>query len=397
MPKLPQVIECQELWQRHRLGLLRLAIGLMILVSVFWLGYEFWRLLWAADGAIDLLQRYREVNVFFDGKPVYFAMRSTAMYPPASYVLFWPMLGWLSATAARWFWAVTMVAALVWLVRLAVQESLADTSLERIFVALMPVSMYATGATIGNGQLLVFLLPLMITGVILLRESSTLLRDLMIAALMLLCLVKPSAMAPFFWIVLFVPGTMRPALLVVLAYILLTIIAAWVQQQEPLSLMGTWYERATGGVKFGNSKGGYANTSDWLNILDIHMSPQVSFSILVALGAWVCRFRKIDIWLLMGVVAMTARFWTYHAWYDDMLFLLPMITLFRIAKQKQTTAGRKLLAGCACALMMCTLLAPGGLYLFSEPWDTLYVYGQVSVWLFVLAFLLEHTWREARK
>jgi hypothetical protein len=42
----------------------------------------------------------------------------------------------------------------------------------------------------------------------------------------------------------------------------------------------------------------------------------------------------VILWLLLGVTALVARFWTYHRWYDDLLILLPMIALFRIAQQR---------------------------------------------------------------
>ena len=43
---------------------------------------------------------------------------------------------------------------------------------EQAFVALLPCSMYATGATFGNGQLVVLLLPLLIGSLLLLDRTE---------------------------------------------------------------------------------------------------------------------------------------------------------------------------------------------------------------------------------
>jgi hypothetical protein len=213
-------------WAVRGTILLRLAVALMAVVAIVWLGYEFWRLLWQSTpiwqssftGAFDLRLRHSEVHQWFAGQSVYTKM--TAAYPPASYLMLWPLLGWLGPTSAGWLWAATTVGALGWLAHLIVQESGATTPLERAFVALIPLSMYATGATIGNGQLIVHLLPLLVAGLLLLRrERCGWCKDLMAAALLLVTLVKPSISVPFFWIVLFVPGRPRPALLIMLGYV----------------------------------------------------------------------------------------------------------------------------------------------------------------------------------
>jgi len=100
--------------------LLRAAIGLMAIAALFWLGYQFWRLLGdpSPRGAIDLKQRYEEVQLWFSGKPVY-GIPEMGTYPPATYTLLWPFLGWLTITQARWLWAATTILALGWFIRIA--------------------------------------------------------------------------------------------------------------------------------------------------------------------------------------------------------------------------------------------------------------------------------------
>jgi len=90
----------------------------------------------------------------------------------------------------------------------------------------------------------------------------------------------------------------------------------------------------------------------------------------------------------MGVTAYVARFWTYHRWYDDALILLPMVTLFRIAKRGPSGHVDDVIAGTLLGVTLLLMLAPGGLFLLPAPWNTVYVWGQVIVWIVTLVFLL---------
>lgn len=379
-------------WARHATIILRFAVPLMAVAALVWLGYESWRLLWQTGywGAIDLRIFHKWVNSWFAGVPV-----KSALYPPATYAILWPLLGWLAFAPARWFWAVTTVAALGWLAYLVVQQSLADTPSERAAAVLMPLSMYATGAAIGNGQLIVHILPLLVAGLVLLdRQQRGWRLDLLAAALVLITFVKPSISVPFFWIVLFIPNSLRPALLVALGYVALTLFAASFQEPDLMTLLRDWLAHSSAvAVKEGH--GNVSNLHIWLGTLGLEgwILP-TSLLLLIVLGVWIYHHRRVDLWLLLGVTAYVTRFWTYHRWYDDLLILLPMIALFRLAKQRPTTAGADVVGGILLAITMLVMLAPGGLFLFPPPWNMRYVAGQVIVWIIGLIFLLAQAWHK---
>ncbi|KPL15507.1 MAG: hypothetical protein AMJ93_16555 [Anaerolineae bacterium SM23_84] len=208
----------------------------------------------AATLGIDLKNLHDVVQRWFAGRPVYSELKH-AVLPPATYTILWLFLGWLALTPARWLWAVTTVAALGWLAYLIVQQSGADTPLERVFAMLMLLSMNATGVTVGNGQLIVHLLPALLTGLLLLqREGCGWHEDLLAAALLLVTLVKPSVSLPFFWIVLFSPRPLRSVLLITLGYLALTLLAAQFQEPELWTLLQGWLvhgsaEAVEGGVR----------------------------------------------------------------------------------------------------------------------------------------------------
>jgi hypothetical protein len=161
-------------WDAHGATVLRATLGLMVIVAALRLRKGSGGLLWGGTG--DLHLRHREVHLWFAGEPVYRAAK-TAVYPPASYAMLWPFLGWLPFSASRWLWATTTVAALVWLSCLIMRESGARTRLERAWVALLPIAIYPTQMAIGLGQVIVHVLPLLLAGILRVRRPGGWRRD----------------------------------------------------------------------------------------------------------------------------------------------------------------------------------------------------------------------------
>ena len=97
----------------------------------------------------------------------------------------------------------------------------------------------------------------------------------------------------------------------------------------------------------------------------------------------------------MGVAAYVARLWTYHRWYDDMLILLPMVALFRVAKSRPTIGDADVTAGVLLGLTLLLMLAPGGLFVLPPPWNGVYLAAEVTVWLAAVVFLAGGPWSAA--
>ncbi|MFQ5936741.1 MAG: hypothetical protein ACE5LB_10055, partial [Acidiferrobacterales bacterium] len=98
---------------------------------------------------------------------------------------------------------------------------------------------------------------------------------------------------------------------------------------------------------------------------------------------------------LIGVSAIVARFWVYHRAYDDMLLLLPMITLFRIAKQDTVGNGDSVVAGVLLAVTMIAMFATG-LRFVLPTWEPLLKSLQGVVHMVLLMFLLYRGWYEQK-
>jgi hypothetical protein len=289
---------------------------------------------------------------------------------------------------------VTSIIALAWTSWLVVRHSGAADRQERVLLAIVPFAMYASGATIGNGQLGVHILPLLIAGCVLLRHPAPGWRiDIAAAVLLLGALAKPSLSAPFLWLALCVPRSLRPALLIGAGYVLATVFAASFQDAGVLDLLGAALSRQSQ-TAVRDGPGNVANLHIWLSHAGrgawIGPASLLTFGMM---GVWTWRHRNVDLWLLIGVAGYVSRLWSYHRWYDDGLILLPMVALFRLTRTDGVDPGRRLAAGMLFAATLLTSLAPGGLFLLPPPWNLRYVNAQVVVWTAGLAFLL---WTAAR-
>jgi len=381
-------------WAVHHATVLGLSIGFMTIISILRWRYELHRLLLEGGrkGAIDLGLRFHEVSCWFAGSAVYGEI-SSAVYPPASYVILWPFLGWLNFTHARWLWAFTMIGALTWLIMIVVRESLSEKFLERLFLILLIPSMYSTSVTIGNGQLAIHILPMMLWGLLMThRGQKAWLTDLIISIMILFCLVKPSITIPFLWILLCKREGLRPAMMIVVMYISLTFFAASFQEAGFFVLMKKWLLAAKHASL--NPTYGYANLHQWMNSIGLgEWIPHASLSVLVLLGWWLYHNRNRDLWVLLGVTAIVSRIWTYHALYDDILILIPMIALFRIAKQGPFRGREDMRSGILLSISCFSVLSPARLLTFPSPWDLLFKTGQTIIWFAILIFLAKHRTR----
>jgi hypothetical protein len=213
--------------------------------------------------------------------------------------------------------------------------------------------------------------------------------DLIASGLIVVAMAKPQIAAPFLWLVLFLPRSWRPALLVGIGYGLLTLFALYFPEATLGEMIHALRSRnAAFAVVSGH--GNASNLHVWLGMLGLltWIFP-ASLLVWLVLGFWIYRHRDADLWVLLGVAAIVACFWTYHRWYDDVLLLLPMVALVRMAKRGSAAAG-VLLGG-----TVLLSLAPGGLFLLPPPLNTVYVVGQTVLWMTTLVFLITSSGRGA--
>lgn len=377
----------------HRTAWLRGAIVVLSIAAAIWLPYQIWRLVlsehpvWptSPEGAVDLRMRADEATRWFSGQPVYGAIAS-AVYLPASLLMLWPLVAWLPFVLVRWLWGAIECASLAWLTAMVMRESRSRTRLELVFAGLLPLALYPSGASIGNGQLTIPALALAIAALLRLRDADGSWRaDLVTSGLFLLALVKPDVTAPFVWILLIRARSARPAMLVGAGYLLMTVAAFWSRGLGDVPalksvLLGRLLWGA--GLQFGGLSASFE--AGKALILSAGILGLLVFCV------WSYRHRRDDIWPTLGVLAVMTRLGFYHHWYDDLLILIPMVALLRLGRDEQVSAPRRRAAGVLLATMIVLMIAPGGVFLLPPLLSRVYVAAQVTSWMAALVFLVDH-------
>jgi hypothetical protein len=344
------------MWLIHGSRLLAGAALLMAVMGVMMLTARFTRLISDPNGAIDLRYYVDWAHLWFDRQPVY-ALPEGPEYPPGSMPILWLLVGWLSFDHARLWWALIDVVALVGLAVGYIKATGARGFAARAFVAMLLPSMTPTGAAVGNGQLILHVLPtLLIAMIVLPRRASGWRRDGGAALLLAFSLVKPTISVPFFWAACVVYGGVRVVLLAAAAYAGLTLIAAAFQDATLWDLLKTC---VLNGVRQATMAPD-VNLQFVLRLLGLHawMLPASALA-LGSLGVWTYRHRRHDVWVLLGVAALVARLWTYHRLYDGVLVTLAEVALFRIASRRFRTDGIGVAAGTLLAANVLIFLFPG--------------------------------------
>jgi hypothetical protein len=362
------------------------AVTLMAVAAAYRLPVELGRLVFEPPGrgaAMDLLFRYAEVHAWFAGQPAYGVIES-ADYPPASYLLLFPWVHWPTPETTCLVWALLSIGLTAWLSMLCVRVSGATSLAGRAFAALLPLSMYATAATLRLGQMGLLLLPLLLVGSIAIAtRTRSLRRDLGGVALLTIALVKPTIAPPFMWLAFF-RGGWRVTALIVGAYAALTLAAASFQDASLAELVRGWLGQRDN-IDFARTQG---NLYAWLAMAgwDRHLA-EASLVVLVLLGGWTWRHRAADPWKLLAVAAITARVWSYHHHYDDVLLLFPLLALLRDVNAA-SAAGRDDRPALGALLLVWGIgILPASLFAAGVPGRDLLQAAKTAVWLGTLVLI----------
>ena len=385
---VPNPSQRDQLWRRFLL----IAACLMAAAALYRVPLELGRLAFEPLGSgasADLIKRFREVHEWFAGRPVYGVVES-ADYPPASYIVMFPFVHWPTFELTRLVWTASTIGALVWLCVITVRESGAKTAAGRSFAALMPLSTYATAANIRIGQMGLHLVPLLLAGILMLaRQDRSWRRDLVAAGLLVAALIKPTISVPFFWVAFF-KGGIWFTVLAVAGYLALTLWGAAYQADSLLTLIEGWLGQS-GNVEATTA---HANIYSWLGSAGLEsLYLPASLAVLAVAGIWTWWYRKADVWLLIAVASIVARFWSYHRWYDDILLLPPLIALFRMITAGERAGRRDLMAMVLLVLTWGFGMAPAQVLSFPEPWGSWFKVAKTTTWVALLVVLVIRTHR----
>ncbi len=374
-------------WRRAGRWLLIVAFVTLALLAAERLTAGFHVLLVANDphAAMDLLSRRAEVRAWFSGEPVYGHI-GPARYPPATYAMLWPLLAWTTPVAARYLWAVVVVASLAALIALLIRAAAARSVETRMLVVLTVASSQAVSYSVAVAQLTVPTVALALAGVVLAcRRPSSVVRQAGAALLLLSALVKPTLTAPLFWVPLLAAANPAASLAAGGGYVVLTVVAARFQGLPLPALIAAWLAANRTAV----ISRGYGNLESWLRGSGVDSwIPALSLLLLLALGGWVWRHRGQDPWWLMAVCAVVARVWTYHQLYDDMLALVPMAYLLRVAGDEGHSRRRRVVAGATLLFAWVLFIAPARFLLLPITAEGVLDGVRAASWLLMLGVVL---------
>jgi len=377
-----------RVWARHGRLIGSVGIVYLAIAATGRLAYALPHLLRdvAPWSALDLKYRYNEVGQWFAGNQVY-GILDGAVYPPASYAILWPLLGWMPLDRARLVWAVSTLAAAAAVGLLVYRLCASAAPRNRLLVAGLAFAAYPLQLSIFVGQLGIHLVAAAAWGafLILRDEPPGWWTDALAGLLLAASLVKPTLSVPLVVCALLASSRARPAILVASIYLVLTLIAVAAQPEGLLVLLRDWLEIAgrrvtiEGGVPNLHQALAWAGVRSW-------MAPSSLF-MLSAMTLWMWHRREADPWVLMGVAAIVARFWAHSALYDDGFLLLAMVALFRVVSR--ATADRHRAQVWLFAVAWGALLTPTWFFFdFNPPLVRLIHSGQAILWLAVMVSLM---------
>lgn len=377
-------------WERFGGAVIWVGVAYSVVAAVGRLRYAIPYLVTDVEewAAVDFKYRYEEVARWFDGLPVYGALERLT-YPPATYALLWPAMGWLPAGSARVVWLVTTLAAAAVMALVAYQMTEGRSRSVRMLAALLPFAAYPLQVTVFVGQLPMHVVALVAAGTLVLAtRPASWATDAAAALLLAASAVKPTLAPPLVLATLIATPRWRPALLTAAFYGAMTLAGAAAQPDGLVTLARAWLESSADPALVGGIAEGVPSMHMLLSRLGAgRWAPVASLVVLLVFAGWAWRHRRVDVWVLVGVGAIVARLWSYHREYDDAVLLLAAVALLRLGLDVDRDARWR--AGFVFAMAWATLLTPTWLLFSPSVAVARGIQGMHTVlWIAVLGFLM---------
>ena len=100
------------------------------------------------------------------------------------------------------------------------------------------------------------------------------------------------------------------------------------------------------------------------------------------------RNQNEDFWLLLGITAIFARVWVYHKVYDDVLLIVPIISLVRITGNIDRDKRVRMVSLTLLIITVATMLMPATIFQHIDYYNFIFNSTHIITWLLLLAFLV---------
>jgi hypothetical protein len=340
--------------------------------------------------AINVAFRHDELVRWFSGLSIYHEGFGRQAYPPASYVVLWPILGWLPYEAGRVVYAGATLAATAVLALLSYHLAPRHPLREKLLLIVVLFASYPVQVAVILGHLMPVQVVALVTvaAVLLNRAPASVWRDLAASACLAASLSKPTLAPPLIAAILIGRWRLRPVLLTGGIYSALSLFASAFQPAGVVALHVAWLRSSVDyGVEHSMAQG-VPNLHGWLNTVGLGgWAPVGSVVALGAFCVWAWQRRGADVWMLIGAAATVARLWAHHRPYDDIVMFLAAIALLRVARRPDPRLAR--LAALLLAATCAALLTPAwAIYDISPVMIRLVLAAQTALWVGLLIFFI---------
>lgn len=342
--------------------------------------------------AVNVAYRYDELTRWFAGDPIYRADFGRLTYPPATYVLLWPILGWLPLASARVLYVAVTIGAAAAATLLIYRAAAGQPARHRLLLVAVVAASYPLQASVFLGHVMPFLVVALcaLAAVLLQRRPANLVTDAAAAFCLAASLIKPTLAPPLVAAVLLSGSSRRwrPALLSAGFYAAFAVAASFAQPHDIVTLHVQWLHANSAHSVAHELDAALPNLHGWLAAAGLgSWGPLASLLVLAAFCFRIIWQRGADVWLLLGAGALIARLWSYHRPYDDAVLVLAVLALVRVAGSGDEATRR--VAAILAVAASAALLTPAWALYDLEPSAIHVVYAvQTVLWIVLLTFLL---------
>jgi hypothetical protein len=350
-----------------------------LVIAITFLVHGFYNLLSPENLPVDLALRYWQTKqLIFDQINIY-SEQVHAQYPPSFFAFLSPLFGYVSYQTADWVWAMINVGGLI----------IISTYLRfhaTPFKWVLPLSFLAFHSIahgLGVGQVHVFIIANLIVFIWIyeLDNTTVWLKFIGVAALSI-SLGKYSLSIPFALVFLISKKHRLAAIIALLSNVMVSFFVLQRVGSTIPAYITTILKNASAVQNLGT-----LDIQALSQILGLSSSVSLFMMVALLIGFVIILLKvKIDLWTQLALAALTARFYIYHAHYDNVIFVFLIIALWKRIPQFETLSKELILYG----LVVISLIIPARFLEWHAPYYGIFLIYQLVVWLYSGYLLLKN-------
>lgn len=357
--------------QANFLNLIILVLGC---ISVVYLVHGFSNLLIGDRLPVDLALRYWQTKDLIFNQINIYAEQVHAQYPPSFFLFLSPVMGFTSYRYMNFLWLFVNVLSLVGISISLIRFSSTNSLPYKALLLLSFLSFHSIPHGLGVGQVsLLILACLMLSIVFLSKKDRTLLDFILGTFLLSISLGKYSLLIPFALILLFQKQFRKATLIAIVLNLFISgIILHQVGSNIP-EYVTTILSNASAVENLGSLD--IQALTKFIGLPSI-FNPIFSFGIVVGLLILIYKKKELTLFDQLALASLTARFFIYHAHYDNVILVFVLIALWNRTNFETKWSKEQVLFG----LFVISLIIPARFLEWGYPFYGISFVYQLSIW-----------------